>query len=83
MDSCKHSMLFPENIGRLSGETLCGAYFDSKRPDNRAWCHFPYCKDENCPIEHPELLNVTICEHGKLITKRAILMEDVYEITEQ
>jgi hypothetical protein len=34
----------------------CNAYYKSKRNDGKEWMHFPFCNKENCPLEHPELL---------------------------
>ena len=47
---CKHNITIP-TIG-----VCCGAYYKSKRKDKKEWLHFPICKDENCPLAHPELL---------------------------
>lgn len=39
----------------------CAAYYQSKRKDGLTWMHFPKCKEENCPLRHPELLgNATL-----------------------
>ena len=43
---CKH-LLIPRN----TKVKVCFAYVEAY---GRAWC--PECKDENCPLKHPELL---------------------------
>lgn len=48
--NCNHLMLNP------NGNKICGAYSKSKRKDGRAWAHYPNCATENCPLQHPELL---------------------------
>lgn len=40
----------------LNGNKICGAYNKSKRKDGRTWAHYPECQSENCPLQHPELL---------------------------
>lgn len=50
MKECKYAIEFP-------GMGLhCNVYSQSKRPDNKWWAHWPKCSNENCPLEHPELL---------------------------
>jgi hypothetical protein len=37
----------------------CKAYSESKPSSEnkwRHWAHYPECKEENCPLKHPELL---------------------------
>jgi hypothetical protein len=40
----------------LLAENCCNVYSNSKRPDGKWWAHWPKCSSENCPFEHPELL---------------------------
>ena len=47
---CEHNLEIP-TVG-----LCCGAYHKSKRNDGKEWMHFPFCNPENCPLEHPELL---------------------------
>lgn len=38
----------------------CKAYSESKPTSEnrwRHWAHYPECKEENCPLKHPELLD--------------------------
>ena len=59
MDDCKYKLVIPSDVIELTGYKgpLCKAYSKSKRPDGRHWAHYPECKMENCPLQHPELLN--------------------------
>ena len=50
MKQCIYSIVLP-NAG-----PCCNVYSCSKRPDNKWWAHWPKCSKENCPFEHPELL---------------------------
>ena len=50
MKQCNYDVIFPD------GEIRCMVYSHSKRPDNKWWAHWPKCSKENCPLEHPELL---------------------------
>ena len=50
MKQCRYSIIIPE------AGSCCTVYSYSKRPDNKWWAHFPECSKENCPLEHPELL---------------------------
>lgn len=54
---CKYC--FYSHIPHFS-DYYCFAYSKSERPDGRFWAHFPACKKENCPLEHPELLEGAI-----------------------
>ena len=54
MNHCNYQM--PTSMIDMDKKILCGAYHKSKRKDNRIWAHFPHCKNEDCPIMHPELL---------------------------
>lgn len=36
--------------------TCCNAYAESERKDGLHWSHYPECKERNCPLKHPELL---------------------------
>lgn len=38
-------------------ECHCGAYSKSKHPSGKWWAHFPKCKNANCPLKHPKLLD--------------------------
>ena len=42
----------------------CRAYSASKRPDGLHCAHYPDCKEENCPLVHPELLKGAILEEN-------------------
>ena len=57
MDNCKYELIFPND-----GIVHCDAYSQSKRPDGYYWAHYPYCKDENCPLKHPDLLEGAILQ---------------------
>ena len=50
MKKCVYSILLPQ-LG-----TCCTVYSNSKRLDGKLWAHWPKCSTENCPFEHPELL---------------------------
>ena len=56
MNECKY---MNKNF-RTNLPPSCAAYYESRRPDGKTWMHFPECKEENCPIEHPELLENAI-----------------------
>jgi len=60
MGNCKYEMLFPKPP--LDGKIHCDAYSQSKRKDGRHWGHYPECKEENCPLIHPELLGDAVLE---------------------
>lgn len=51
MKRCIYSVILPPNM-----EVCCNVYSYSKRPDGKWWAHWPKCSSENCPFEHPELL---------------------------
>ena len=51
MKNCIYSIQLPQN------GLCCAAYSCSKRPDGKFWAHFPKCLTENCPFDHPELLD--------------------------
>lgn len=51
MKQCHYNLVIP-TVG-----TCCAVYSYSKTPDNKWWAHFPECSKENCPLEHPELLD--------------------------
>lgn len=57
MNECKYQLPFKH-------DKYCMAYHESQREDKRKWTHFPSCKDEHCPLQHPELL-----EDAKLETE--------------
>jgi hypothetical protein len=48
-------------------------YSYSKRPDGKWWAHWPECTVENCPFEHPELLEGAVfdTEEYNNVIKRA------------
>lgn len=50
MNKCIYSINLP------TAGPCCNVYSYSKRPDNKWWAHWPKCSNENCPLEHPELL---------------------------
>ena len=50
MNPCIYSITLPK------AGSCCVVYSHSKRPDNKWWAHWPKCPKENCPLEHPELL---------------------------
>jgi hypothetical protein len=54
MKKCPYSIMLP-----VAGN-CCNVYSNSKRPDGKWWCHWPKCSNENCPLEHPELLEGAI-----------------------
>jgi hypothetical protein len=57
MKKCVYSVvLHPGNLP----ESRCNVYSNSKRPDGKWWAHWPKCSSENCPFEHPELLEGAI-----------------------
>ena len=45
--NCKYVL-----VPRRSKKRMCFAYVEAY---GKAWC--PECKEENCPLKHPELLN--------------------------
>lgn len=55
MKTCKYEMPFPSEHP-FNGTVLCGAYSESKLPNGKLWAHYPVCRNENCPLKHPELL---------------------------
>lgn len=66
MKRCIYSIMLPE------AGTCCNVYSNSKRPDGRWWAHWPKCSTENCPFEHPELLEGAIFdkeEYNKTLKK--------------
>ena len=56
MKKCIYSIELP-NAG-----ICCDVYSRSQRPDGKWWAHWPKCSQENCPFEHPELLEGAIFE---------------------
>lgn len=65
MENCKYALTIPavSDITLFAREQhLCGAYSESKRKDGRHWGHYPECRDVNCPLQHPELLEDAILE---------------------
>ena len=57
MKKCIYSVvLYPDNLRK----SCCNVYSYSKRPDGKWWAHWPECSSENCPFEHPELLEGAI-----------------------
>ena len=50
MSECSYELYIPD-VG-----ICCRAYYESKRPDGKLWCHFPKCAEINCPLLHAELL---------------------------
>lgn len=50
MDSCEYTISIPEK------GICCNMYSKIKYEDERVYAHYPECKDENCPLKHPELL---------------------------
>lgn len=49
-DFCEHVMSIPDK------GNCCGLYSKAKYEDARVYAHYPECKEENCPLKHPELL---------------------------
>lgn len=49
MQKCKHQIPFKCKM-------YCTAYHDAQPEGEKKWTQFPPCKNEYCPIEHPELL---------------------------
>ena len=60
MNNCKYEWEWPKPPH--DGKVHCNAYSHSKRKDGRHWAHFPECKEENCPLIHPELLGDAVLE---------------------
>lgn len=56
--------------------TCCDVYSHSKRPDKKWWAHWPKCSKENCPLEHPELLEGAIFDKEKFIKNLNELKEE-------
>ena len=50
MKRCVYSIRLPE------AGVCCNVYSNSQRSDNKWWAHWPKCSPDNCPIQHPELL---------------------------
>jgi hypothetical protein len=48
---CEHHFYIPHN------RMCCGYYSKTVDAYGMGYAHYPYCKKENCPIAHPELLN--------------------------
>lgn len=67
MINCKYKMIFP-SVGEC-----CGRYRDTERADGKVWEYYPSCKEENCPIMHPELLAPAMPTAAK-ITKDGICL---------
>ena len=67
MGTCKYEMPFPSEPP-FSGKVLCGAYSESKLPNGKLWAHYPVCRNENCPLKHPELLGDQQSQRGKAKT---------------
>ena len=51
MNNCEHHFPIPK-VGMC-----CGYYSKTLDEYGKRFMHFPECKEENCPIKHPELLN--------------------------
>ena len=47
-------------IELLDAGVCCNAYSKSERSDGKWWAHWPKCLSENCPLQHPELLEGAI-----------------------
>jgi len=62
MENCKYEMPFPDKPPPFDGKIHCDAYSESKRKDGLHWAHYPECKEENCPLIHPELLEGAVLE---------------------
>lgn len=57
--TCQYFFVIPKH------GICCGAYSESKPTKEnrwRHWAHYPDCKEENCPLKHPELLEGRILE---------------------
>lgn len=53
------------NFGeKIEKSRLCMLYSKFKI-DGRHWANYPDCKEENCPLMHPELLGNMICNREK------------------
>lgn len=69
MKRCIYSIILPPN-----GDVHCNVYSKSERSDGKFWAHFPECKKENCPFEHPELLEGAILKrdetHREIVGRR-------------
>lgn len=59
MKKCIYSVELPD-----SG-ICCNVYSNSTRPDGKWWAHWPKCSRENCPYEHPELLEGAVFDEKK------------------
>jgi len=57
-DNCQYYVNMDKiGNGRNTVPSLCMAYSQSKRADDKHWANYPCCEDKNCPLKHPELLN--------------------------
>jgi hypothetical protein len=61
-ENCQYCMEIPMLANPRRSNIHCGAYSASKRKDGLHWGHYPYCKIENCPVVHPELLKGAVLE---------------------
>lgn len=51
MENCKHKLYNP-----LEHKVYCEVYSKTRLPNGKLWAHYPVCKNKNCPLKHPELL---------------------------
>jgi len=57
VDKCQYYVNMDKiSNGKNKVKSLCMAYCQSKRSDGLHWANYPECKEENCPLKHPELL---------------------------
>lgn len=63
MEECKYILtipIVPDYPAYKEERELCGAYYESKPTKENKWKHwanYPECREKNCPLKHPELLN--------------------------
>ena len=73
MDMCKNQIHIP-GVG-----LCCNAYYNHHKKKGKLWMHFPFCKEENCPIKHPELFNK--CQRKRII--RNVMEHDLYSLDKE
>ena len=62
MENCEHILHFPKPP--LDGKNHCG-FYSKHTIKGRHLAHYPECKEENCPLVHPELLGDAVLERSK------------------